>query len=383
MRRILFTLNFFFYMIAARAQVGVGTSSPGMQLHVSNADSAVALFENRQTLDAGISNSLYFKTGSGSFPFTGAIKTIGGSTSTARLGLFTYASVNPNNLQERLSVTDAGMVGIGVTSPLTMLHVAGPGADLGLFENTQNLGANVTASLYFKMGNGSFPYTGAIKSIGQTTAEARLGFFTYASPGWSGLKERLSILDNGNVGIGFTSPAAGLSVARGTGADGTAAFFGTNYTSHFNYSTTENTYIRGGKITSAVLINDNNFGDVQVGSGSARVSVFGGIMMNIRHADFFSSSYVYVYDNDYTLVVDFSNSGYLGRQIILPYPTGRAGQIYNIVAVNLPGGSYIPANIVEGVVGGTYIGYINSAQLTETFQSDGYNWIVISRGKGA
>ena len=68
-----------------------------------------------------------------------------------------------------------------------------------------------------------------------------------------------------NVGIGTTSPGATLDVVRGTGSLGTAAFRGTTYTSHFNFGTTENTYIRGGKAGSHVILNDLSGGNVGIG----------------------------------------------------------------------------------------------------------------------
>lgn len=61
---------------------------------------------------------------------------------------------------------------------------------------------------------------------------------------------------NGNLGIGTLNPDATLTVARGTGTDGAAAFFGTDHVSHFNYNINEDTYIRGGKDGSSVIIND-------------------------------------------------------------------------------------------------------------------------------
>ena len=72
---------------------------------------------------------------------------------------------------------------------------------------------------------------------------------------------------NGNVGIGTTSPDATLDVIRGTATHGTAVFRGTNRWSHFNYSTDEHTYIRGGKTSSNVFINDNG-GNVGIGTSS-------------------------------------------------------------------------------------------------------------------
>jgi hypothetical protein len=44
-----------------------------------------------------------------------------------------------------------------------------------------------------------------------------------------------------NVGIGILNPNAKLSVARGYGVDRTAAFFGIENVSHFNYYFDEDT----------------------------------------------------------------------------------------------------------------------------------------------
>ncbi|MBK8683871.1 MAG: hypothetical protein IPN26_02185 [Bacteroidetes bacterium] len=73
----------------------------------------------------------------------------------------------------------------------------------------------------------------------------------------------------GNVGIRMASAAATLSVARGNGGDGTIALFGTIHASHFNYSFSEDTYIRGGKNGSKVFINDGSIGAVVIGNVSA------------------------------------------------------------------------------------------------------------------
>ncbi|MGL4632453.1 MAG: hypothetical protein ACRCVT_14725, partial [Leadbetterella sp.] len=78
------------------------------------------------------------------------------------------------------------------------------------------------------------------------------GYFSNASASGYAL-----ITGSGRVGIGSSAPSAQLDVARGNGIDGTAIFRGTTYTSHFNYSTNEDTYIRGGKSGSNVLINDD------------------------------------------------------------------------------------------------------------------------------
>lgn len=74
---------------------------------------------------------------------------------------------------------------------------------------------------------------------------------------------RLNIMTDGN---------AQVDVGRSTGGDGTAMFLGTTYHSHFNYSTSENTYIRSGK-GNHVIINDIADGKVIFGESAARVGV--------------------------------------------------------------------------------------------------------------
>lgn len=77
----------------------------------------------------------------------------------------------------------------------------------------------------------------------------------------------MTIGRTGNAGIGTTPlTIARLSVARGTGNDGTAIFRGSVYNSHINYSTAENTYIRGGKAGSYVYLNDIPGGEVLMGN---------------------------------------------------------------------------------------------------------------------
>ena len=64
-----------------------------------------------------------------------------------------------------------------------------------------------------------------------------------------------------------------LDVGRGTGAEGTAMFIGTNYHSHFNHGTEEYTFIRAGKGSSRVILNDITDGKVVLGGGAATVGL--------------------------------------------------------------------------------------------------------------
>ncbi len=78
----------------------------------------------------------------------------------------------------------------------------------------------------------------------------------------------------GRLAVGHGNPGATVDAIRGTGNDGTAVFRGTNYNSHFNYSTGENTFIRGGKPGAHIFLNDNSsLGHLYIGGGSNVVAI--------------------------------------------------------------------------------------------------------------
>lgn len=122
-RKAMLILSALLPLFIAAQNVGVGTVTPYMKLHVSSpSDTALLLLDNNTPLDVNTSAGIYIKNGS---YFTGAIKTTGTGTAYARLGFFTYANAFQNNLFERLSVTDAGDVGIGTITPSARLEVNG------------------------------------------------------------------------------------------------------------------------------------------------------------------------------------------------------------------------------------------------------------------
>lgn len=100
--------------------------------------------------------------------------------------------------------------GIGPSMPAMKLHISSAAdTTLLLVDNNTALASGTNVGMYFK--NGSW-YTGALKTTGQGTNVARMGLYTFAAGTTEGLKERISILDNGNVGIQTTNPTTTLDV---------------------------------------------------------------------------------------------------------------------------------------------------------------------------
>jgi hypothetical protein len=170
--------------------VGIGTTSPSEQLHISNANDAIMLIESTGT-DATDDANVQLKTTNGTF-------TIQNDRSLGTSGALTFAGNTSDNLVIDHS---SGNVGIGTSSPLAPLSVvysnntANPQLDVDVGLTVQNTGTSSIASLKLSDTNGSLIWG---------DGSAATGYLTFRDRNASA--ERMRIDSSGNVGIGTSSP---------------------------------------------------------------------------------------------------------------------------------------------------------------------------------
>jgi hypothetical protein len=104
------------------SRVGIGATAPLSKMHVKDSSGNLLLVENSGLLAVNHSAAQYFKAGN---LYTGAIKTVGTSTTAARMGFYTNADTFATDLMERMTISESGSVGIGDTAPFYKLDVNG------------------------------------------------------------------------------------------------------------------------------------------------------------------------------------------------------------------------------------------------------------------
>ena len=234
-----------FFWDASAERLGLGTSSPDMDLHVLGGE---VLFE-------GTGNSkLQIKAGNTSGSFIEFADAQDGNV--GRL----FYDHSDNHMQftvnaaERMRIDSSGNVGIGTSSPninhkLTISDTTGNGGGtLGLNVPSSGTSDNL-GRLHF--GNATDPVLAAIFGIADGANDAGALTFRTEATG-AALEERLRITSSGNVGIGTSSPSSSYKVTidndesmirmnhTGTGTNGNLdlAVNSTVATINANYSTT-------------------------------------------------------------------------------------------------------------------------------------------------
>jgi hypothetical protein len=261
--------------IKGSGRTGIGTNNPAALLELAASDNEALILSNKTTMATGVRSSAFFKTGvfyTGAVETnatggqdarlvfkTGASNQITGlqermtildngfvgvatgtpqnlftvsydgigvsqqsSDALTKVGFFTSAgsaylqthtnhdlNFATNNSSTQMILKTSGRLGIGTTTPASKLEVAAPDRNVIQVTNTTALAANVNNSIYFKTGS---YYTGMIETRGVSGSTASMIFKTNANTSDASLVDRMSITDNGNIGIGLTSPEFKLDV---------------------------------------------------------------------------------------------------------------------------------------------------------------------------
>ena len=190
--------NSVFYNSVAIGQ----TAQPTVKLEVTGSNHFVT-FQNTSTtanhyaqmmIKAGSATNYIWTANQNSTSWGGAYSLNIYTQQAGAIAFFTTAA-------ERMRITSAGNVGIGTTAPGAKLDVNGTISASGEINSISN---NARISLYRSTGTNYFDW-----SSGQP-----LYFSTETTAGGSGRSTKMVLLDNGNVGIGTTSPGYMLDVAE-------------------------------------------------------------------------------------------------------------------------------------------------------------------------
>jgi hypothetical protein len=167
--------------ITSDGNVGIGTTSPISKLNLYGSGSNLSVFK----VDGG--NGTLFEVTDNLSGSLFSVNTIAGLPV---LEVFSDNTIVAGTYGSNVLVITGSNVGIGTASPTAKLHVEGSQITL----NTENSYAEKT--LYFRFSNGA-----------RIQSDSYLTFYTAGTP-----TEKMRILSDGNVGIGFTTPVANLHV---------------------------------------------------------------------------------------------------------------------------------------------------------------------------
>ena len=183
--------------------VGIGTTSPQARLHVQGptANSLIANFgANSGAPERALELNEFSAENANSTGFQFNAPGVSGTGAGAAISLATIGV-------DRLYVNKAGNVGIGTTSPSNNLHIDSKSGNTGLRIDSDGLYStimfvekDIDKGCFFGAKNGGFRF-----SVG-------------GDANGSGTQEKVTILPDGNVGIGTTSPESMLTIKGGSGA---------------------------------------------------------------------------------------------------------------------------------------------------------------------
>jgi len=239
--------------IDTAGKVGIGTTSPSVELHVKG---GAEVFRIEETSSTGSPFMTFFQNGTRRSLIqhldSGDLLSL-----VSEFGGIRFMTASDGTEVERMRIDSSGQVGIGTTSPARLLHLDGSVEEVLRIGNTGNTGAihffeGSTRRGILGYSNGSSIATAA--DAGDMVLRVEGGNKLHLGVGG---QVALSVDDSDNVGIGTTSPFSKLSINSNgapttsgnvattgltihNGSGGTAIQIGTNDSA---YSYIQSTYV--------------------------------------------------------------------------------------------------------------------------------------------
>ncbi len=217
--------------------VGIGATSPHNKAHITSSGNQDGLLLDLNTGSSGDYTGVYFKIDNNT---TNAYKKGGlvwertGSYNEGRFHFLLNNEDNANNVDltdSKFTILSTGNVGIGTTSPETLLHLttamsSSPTTQLYLDVDGTNTNGGGGEIIFNTSASAGSPtsYNAKItgtRASGGTGGDSQLGFWTTLVSSSQNPQERMTITKEGNVGIGTTSPAEKLEVDGNIAVSGT------------------------------------------------------------------------------------------------------------------------------------------------------------------
>jgi len=216
-------------VIDSTGNVGIGTTSPSGILHVKGSTDNTTVYIDTNNNAIGDSAKISFNDRAQVGWIDAAVTlTDGGGNKDIKLKVGTGSVFVQTNNTTRLTVANGGNVGIGTTSPEVKLTIKGDALNTdqpvritnsvtdthtGLFLN--NTGSTVGEKYGMQFGGYNQYSIGGIFGVLDSTSGSTSGDITFDMGNGTAsgaLVERMRITHEGNVGIGFPSPAVPLVV---------------------------------------------------------------------------------------------------------------------------------------------------------------------------
>ena len=230
-------------VVKANGQVGIGTTSPVSNLHISQTANSGNNYRHGQIIIGNAANSgmaiAYNGISSGRTSITG-LNNSGGANAQLSLGFgaVTSAGVPTTNV---MTLNQSGNVGIGTTAPTSQLDVRGGAFSNGNVYIKQDVATNNPTLFIHQVGQGGNAGVNQgllIKVDGQNTGDGNMirAIGTNSNLNGGTDIDAFTVQNGGNVGIGTADPIAVLDV-RGSGTSTSPNIaITTNNSDNFNHA---------------------------------------------------------------------------------------------------------------------------------------------------